>query len=74
MEYYGSDVEKFYKAMCTSEGEQLIAMGLFIKSTPQALNGIRSKDWRAFAESYNGSGYAANAYDVKLADAYNSLG
>lgn len=70
MEYYNSDAERFYKAMCDSEGEQLIAMGLFIKSTPQALEGIRSKNWAMFAKAYNGAGYAANQYDIKLAEAY----
>jgi hypothetical protein len=74
IDYYDADTERFYKAMCASEGEQLTAMGLFIKSTPQALAGIRSKDWKAFARSYNGDGYLQNAYDVKLAKAYNSLG
>jgi hypothetical protein len=74
MDYYGSDVERFYKEMCASEGGQLTAMGLFIKSTPEALEGIRSKDWESFARSYNGEGFRDNAYDVKLADAYASLG
>lgn len=74
IDYYDADTERFYKAMCASEGEQLTAMGLFIKSTPQALTGIRSKDWKVFARSYNGDGYSQNAYDVKLAKAYDSSG
>jgi hypothetical protein len=29
-----------------------------------------NKDWAKFARGYNGPGYAQNAYDVKLAQAY----
>jgi hypothetical protein len=30
---------------------------------------LRRGDWRGFARRYNGSGYAANSYDTKLAAA-----
>ncbi len=31
---------------------------------------LRSHDWQAFAHGYNGPGYKKNAYDEKIADAY----
>jgi len=31
---------------------------------------LRAKDWAAFARGYNGSNYAINKYDTKLAAAY----
>jgi hypothetical protein len=34
------------------------------------LAALQSHDWAAFAKGYNGPGYAKNAYDVKLAEAY----
>jgi hypothetical protein len=35
---------------------------------------LRRKDWAGFAFGYNGSGYSANKYDVKLAKAYKAFG
>ena len=32
---------------------------------------LRAKDWKGFARQYNGPQYWKNAYDVKLAKAYN---
>lgn len=34
------------------------------------LQALKSKDWAEFAYRYNGEGYAANQYDIKLAEAY----
>ena len=31
---------------------------------------LRAKNWAAFARGYNGPGYAQNAYDKKMAEAY----
>jgi hypothetical protein len=31
---------------------------------------MQELNWAAFAKGYNGPGYAKNAYDVKLAQAY----
>jgi len=60
--------------MMRSEGDQLEAMGRFIKVDPKMLQALKSKDFVTFARLYNGEGYRANNYDVKLQDAYNSLG
>jgi hypothetical protein len=64
------DEEDFYACMMRSEGDQLEAMGRFIAKDSGMLAALRSKDWAEFAYRYNGEGYAANSYDVKLADAY----
>lgn len=69
-----ADEEDFYNRMMRSEGDQLEAMGRFIKADPKMLQALKTKDWAEFAYRYNGEGYAANNYDVKLADAYDSLG
>lgn len=34
---------------------------------------LRSRDWRAFARGYNGTGYAKNAYDKKIGAAYERI-
>ncbi len=63
-------VEHFETAMRRGEGEHLASFVAFIRATPAALAGLRAKDWPAFARAYNGSGYAKNKYDTKLAAAY----
>ena len=63
-------LKEFIDDMYESEAKQLKAMGMFLKA-----NGLISKlqrhDWAGFARGYNGSAYAKNQYDVKLATAYN---
>jgi peptidoglycan hydrolase-like protein with peptidoglycan-binding domain len=66
---YG-DVEAFVRDMHLSEGKQLMAMFNFIKTNGLDRALIR-KDWATFARGYNGESYRANAYDEKLADAYD---
>lgn len=68
-----ADEEDFYTRMMRSEGDQLEAMGRFIKADAKMLQALIAKDWAEFAYRYNGESYAANAYDVKLADAYDCL-
>jgi hypothetical protein len=62
-------IDDFVNAMAESEGRQLDAMASFI-----AANGLddalRAEDWADFARRYNGPGYAANAYDTRLAAAF----
>lgn len=64
------DVLQMVSAMQQSERAQLDGFIHFVKADSRLINAIRQKDWRAFASAYNGSGYAANKYDVKMADAY----
>ena len=52
------------------EAEQLDSFCRFVKST-RLDDELRAKDWAAFAEGDNGSSYALNKYDTKLATAYN---
>jgi hypothetical protein len=58
-----------FVAACDSEGEQLMQMARFIK-TSRLDESLRRKNWAAFARGYNGPGYERNNYDDKLAAAY----
>lgn len=63
------DVQEFVAAMRRGVREHLVAFVAFVKSNN--LDGaLRARDWATFARGYNGPGYAANAYDTKLAHAY----
>ncbi len=64
-----TNVETFVKDMYESEGKQLLAMVQFIKSNGLA-DELRQQNWAGFAHGYNGPGYRANNYDVKLRDAF----
>jgi hypothetical protein len=62
-------VQQFVEAMTISEGAHLYAMARFIVS--KGLQGhLRDLNWVSFALGYNGTGYAKNKYDVKMAQAY----
>lgn len=64
-----ADLETMVRAMVQSEDEQLSALFGFVRSTH--LDGpLRNHDWTNFARGYNGPGYAANQYDMKLSAAY----
>lgn len=65
-------VSTFVEAMSTSELHQLLLSARFIK-TGGMLPALQKKDWAAFAKCYNGSGYAQNKYDEKLAQAYSKF-
>lgn len=66
---YGN-VTEFVAAMQLDEGKHLEAFGKFLE-----VNGLvpllKARNWAGFARRYNGSGYAANAYDTKLEAAYH---
>jgi len=65
---YGS-VEPFVSAMCDSEELQLKAFVAFVRF--HGLDAyLRTKNWPAFAEGYNGPAYRRNRYDEKIAAAY----
>jgi hypothetical protein len=63
------DVGAFVAAMYNSEGEQMRSFLAYCRGRGLA-NALRSHDWAGFARGYNGTGYAANHYDVNLANAY----
>ena len=62
-------VEAFVEAQKVSEAKQLEAFCVFMRSEKLIPYLVRH-DWAGFARRYNGAGYAANQYDVKLAKAY----
>lgn len=65
---YGN-VEEMVTAMLISEREQLRGMaGEIIHNNLH--RSLRNHDWAAFARGYNGSNYAINKYDTRLAAAY----
>jgi len=64
-----SDVEEFVKAMVSGEAAQLAGFVAFIKKNKLDDELVR-RDWAGFARGYNGTSYAENKYDKKLADAY----
>jgi hypothetical protein len=68
-----SDIEEFFKAMHHSEGKQLDAMMTFIKNNPAMISALRSHDWAAFANTYNGPAYRRNQYHTKLAQAFSDF-
>jgi len=62
-------LQDFINAMYRSEGEHLKAFIGFVKTNNLDV-ALRKHKWATFARGYNGSGYAANKYDFKLAQAW----
>ena len=59
-------VQQFVSEMQESESKQLLAMQKFIQLNGLA-NDLKTRNWSEFARKYNGSNFAKNQYDVKLA-------
>lgn len=55
--------------MCSSEDAQLAMMVQFIVQNHLA-TALQTHNWAAYAHGYNGPNYAAQQYDVRLANAY----
>jgi hypothetical protein len=68
-----SNVADFRTRMVQDESHQLALMAGFISSQGALLQALKAKNWQAFAQHYNGAGYAQNRYDQKLAAAYGDL-
>lgn len=67
-----SNLEDFVAAMAHSAGDHLKAFCSYIKA--RKIDGyLRSDDWTAFAQAYNGPGFKQNDYDNKMAAAYRKL-
>jgi hypothetical protein len=64
-------VYTFVDAMRESEARHLEAFVSFIEASGLA-DELREKRWKDFARLYNGPGYAANRYDIKLSAAYQA--
>jgi len=65
-----SSIQDFVNKMYRSEADHLDSFVRYIKAFALT-NHLRNKNWAAFAKGYNGPGYKANNYDVKMATAYN---
>ena len=63
------DVEDFVAAMVESEDRHLEAFVGFVESN-RLDRYLRTHNWARFARGYNGSQYRKNAYDTKMARAY----
>lgn len=66
-------VSAFVQAMALDAASQLDAFAAFVAREP-FLTALRAQDWARFARAYNGSGYAQNQYDQKLAAAFQKHG
>ncbi len=80
-------ITEFVKVMCSGEKGQLALLAAFIEKKPAAPirdankkvigwhktlhQAVKDKDWRMIAYNYNGPGYEAGSYHVKLEAAYN---
>ena len=64
-----ASLQAFINAMYKDEASQLDAMCRYIEKN-NLVAALKNKDWDKFAKGYNGSAYAKNKYDVKLAEAY----
>lgn len=65
-------IQGFVNAMYSGEREHLLAFVMYVLNKGLA-PALRRKDWVNFALGYNGSGYAENQYDTKMAAAYAEL-
>jgi len=63
--------QAFVNAMYAGESGQLDAFVRFIKANANLLRAMANQDWAKFAAGYNGPNYKANAYDTKLAGAFD---
>jgi hypothetical protein len=63
------DVESYVQAMTASEGAHLDAFVSFCRTHALDIH-LQAQNWPGFARGYNGTAYALNRYDTKLAEAY----
>lgn len=66
-----TSLQDFINAAYRSEADHLNMFVGFIKANRTLLEAVRNKNWDIAARIYNGPGYKKNAYDVKLARAYD---
>lgn len=64
---------RFAEGMARDEQTQLRAFEGFVTKNG-LLPSLRKRDWAGFARRYNGTAFAVNKYDVKLAAAYRAAG
>ena len=66
-----TSLQDFINAAYRSESDHINMFVGFIKANRTLLEAVRNKNWDIAARIYNGPGYKKNAYDVKLAKAYD---
>lgn len=67
-----ADAQAMVEAFKSGEDQQLDGCIRYITTNPPLLKALLAKDWARVAFYYNGSDYAKNQYDQKLAAAYNA--
>lgn len=67
-----SSVAEFVSQMGIHERNHLEAFGRYLV-TFGCMKHLKSLKWASFAKCYNGPGYAANKYDVKMAEAFDKF-
>lgn len=68
-----TSLQDFINVMCSGEEGQLALFCGFIARNISLLTALRSRNWKQFAQNYNGKDYALNSYDTKLAAAYKKF-
>lgn len=68
-----NDIFEFVRKMSESNEMQLELMYFFMANSGCLEYLLQAKDWAGFAKRYNGPGYAKNAYDQKLKNAYENF-
>jgi len=63
----------FALAQSRTEGDQLRAFVRFIKADAVLHSALKRGDWVTVAKRYNGTAYAANRYDIRLAQAERAI-
>jgi len=67
-----ADVEAMVAAMTDTENAQLLCVAEYLVVN-KLDNALRAHDWAGFARGYNGSDYAINSYDIRLAAGYQKM-
>jgi peptidoglycan hydrolase-like protein with peptidoglycan-binding domain len=69
-----ADVGSFVTAMRKSEDAHLMAFVSFCQkyASGQLQTALKARNWALFAKVYNGPNYAANQYDIKMANNYSA--
>lgn len=69
-----SSLQDFINKMFSGEDAQLDLMVNFIKSDNELWSALKTSNWPVVARKYNGTAYAKNQYDKKLAAAFRNNG
>lgn len=70
---YGS-LQAFINGMIDGgEREHLVALCCFVRSDARLHKAVRDLDWETVAELYNGKGFRATGYHLKMADAFEGF-